>query len=119
MLVRPGESRRERHGATNDGVRAQCTGLFPLQVHRPSAASAVALRQAANLRKSPLRHRRHVVGEISPGIETIGRDKTERLRQELVMTSVGTVHLIRRSQRQYRARGATFLADAGVQRSVH
>ena len=72
MLVRPGEPRRKRNGATDDGVRAECTGLLPLQVHRPSAAGAIALRQAANLRQSPLHHRRHVIGEIRPGIETIG-----------------------------------------------
>jgi len=49
MAVRPGRTGSQRDATTDDGVRADGAGLFPLQVHRSTAAVAEAALQPADL----------------------------------------------------------------------
>ena len=119
LPVCPCETGGLRHTAADDGVGPHRAGLLPLQMHRATAPVAETPGQPADLGKGAQQHRAYVVRKRRGEVEALRRDVRERFCQELVVTTVRTVHRVRTRQRQGRADCSALLADAGVRWAVH
>ncbi len=119
VALRPCVAGGHRGTAADDRVRAERTGLEPLQVHRAAAAAAVALGEAEDLGEGALQHRLDGRGDELRRIDRSAADVRERLGEELVVPAVRAVHGIRRPHPDDGADRAALLPDAGVRWPVH
>ncbi|CAB4630204.1 unannotated protein [freshwater metagenome] len=88
MLLCPGITGAERNTAANDCVGSQSARFFPLQVHGATASAAITLRQTKDLGECALQHLLNRFVYQVGDVEAVRCNKSNRLRQELVVTAV-------------------------------
>jgi hypothetical protein len=88
VLLRPGIARGHRSTPTDDRVRSERARLEPLQVHRATSTTAVALRETEDLGERALKHGLDLGRDEVCWIDDATRYVRDGLGQELVVAAV-------------------------------
>ena len=118
MLVGPGGTGCEGNTTADDRIGTDGACFLPLQVHRATASVAETPVEPADLGHRRQQHITNIGGEIFPRIDTVGRNVSQDLGDELMMAAMGTVDGVGTRQWQHRPNRTALLADAGMSRAV-